>query len=64
MHEELIKDVVRFKVKLASKLIDKLPPEASKKLRSFGETVYEAVGAALTDKESTTPPKSGPINIE
>jgi hypothetical protein len=51
MHEELIKEAIRFKLHAAEKILDLLPDEAAKTVRTFGSLVYESVGEHMKNAE-------------
>jgi hypothetical protein len=63
MNEELIKKVIRLKMDAAERALDLLPPEASKKIRTLRNLVYETVGEHLKEGEGgETAKPSGKIN--
>ena len=51
MNEELIHKAIEFKIKTAQKILERLPPEASGRIRAFGHLVYESVGTRLNNSK-------------
>ncbi len=64
MHEALIKNIVKFKMHMASKLLERLPPEASEHIRAYGKLIYEAVGDCIAGNNSQPPPQVKNIDIQ
>jgi hypothetical protein len=64
MNEALIKNVIKYKLSAASLLLDRLPPEAAKKVKTFGHVVYEAVGEFEEKPPKEDAAKTGGIPIE
>lgn len=64
MHEALIKNVVKCKMHMASKLLERLPPEASKHIRAYGKLIYEAVGDCISGNTSEPAPQVKNVDIQ
>jgi hypothetical protein len=64
MREELIKSMIKYKLTMASKLLDKLPPEASSRVKTFGKLAYDAISEFETPAEQAPAAKTDSINIE
>jgi hypothetical protein len=64
MREELIKSVIKYKLTMASKLLDRMPPAASGRVKAFGKLVCDAVTEFGAGTQTETAPKSGSVPIE
>ena len=64
MREELIKGVIKYKLTMASKLLDRMPPAASCRVKAFGKLVCDAVTEFEAGAQPETSPKSGSVTIE
>lgn len=59
MNEDLVRRAIRFKMGAAQKLIDRLPPDASKTLKNIGSLIYNSIGENLGNSGTDTPDKTG-----
>lgn len=65
MNEEFVRKAIQFKLDTAEKILERLPPDTSEKIRSFGHLIYESLGAhhGSTGKGASQGSKtSGKIN--
>jgi hypothetical protein len=61
--DKQIKCLIKLKMDIALTILDKLPPEASKTLKSCGRLVYDAIGEALNEHEAAAPDPAKPSSI-
>jgi hypothetical protein len=52
MNESLIRTVVEYKLRLAGKVLDRLPGEVPGRVRQLGAIVYQTLGAHLAQAEN------------
>jgi hypothetical protein len=68
MNEELIRRAIQFKLDMAEKLLEHLPPEASKSIKAVGSLICDSVGEHLknagTPEGAKTPGKINNVTIE
>lgn len=60
MNEEFIKDLIRFKIDAAGKIIDHLPPNVSDRIRANARLIYESIGENIPEagERAAKPPVS------
>lgn len=51
MNEELLKSIIKSKLKIAEKMVDCLPGEASSEVKRFGKMVIDGINEFSQDKQ-------------
>jgi hypothetical protein len=51
MNEELLKSIIKSKLKIAEKMVDHLPDEVSGEIKRFGKMVIEGINEFSQDKQ-------------
>jgi hypothetical protein len=70
MNEELVKNIVKYKLAVGEKILDRLLPDVSNSLKDLGRIIFESISESLQEvnaqpaKKAKSNDKLNNINIE